>query len=72
MCSFAPDHRTSSSNRGPHMSQYTAVIQRDGKWWIGWIEEIQGVNCQGRTRKELMVNLRSALREILQLNRTEA
>jgi predicted RNase H-like HicB family nuclease len=54
------------------MSQYTAVIQRDGKWWIGWIEEIQGVNCQGRTRKELMVNLRSALREILQLNRTEA
>jgi len=54
------------------MPQYTAVIQRDGKWWIGWIEEIQGVNCQGRTRKELMANLRSALREILQLNRTEA
>ena len=23
---------------------YTAVIQRDGLWWIGWVEEIPGVN----------------------------
>ncbi len=28
---------------------YTAVIKQDGDWWIGWIEEISGVNCQGRT-----------------------
>ena len=48
------------------MSEYTAVIQRDGKWWIGWIEEVPGVNSQGRTRKELIENLRSALKEICQ------
>ena len=28
-------------------AKYTAVIQRDGKWWIGWLEEIPGVNGQG-------------------------
>ena len=38
---------------------FTAVIQRDGQWWIGWIEEIPGVNSQGDTRDELLDNLRS-------------
>jgi predicted RNase H-like HicB family nuclease len=51
---------------------YTAVVQRNGAWWIGWIEEIQGVNSQGRTRKELMDNLRSALKEALEMNQAEA
>lgn len=54
------------------MGQYTAIIQRDGKWWVGWIEEIQGVNAQGRTRSELMENLRSALEEAIEMNRAEA
>ena len=51
---------------------YTAVVKRDGKWWIGWIEEVPGVNAQDRTRRALMSSLRSALREALELNRTEA
>ena len=51
---------------------YTAVVQRDGRVWIGWIEEVRGVNSQGRTRKELLENLRSALEEILELNRKDA
>ena len=51
---------------------YTALIQRDGSWWIGWIEEIPGVNCQGRTREELIDNLRSALKEALEMNCEEA
>ena len=25
---------------------YTAVIKQDAEWWIGWIEEVPGVNCQ--------------------------
>lgn len=50
---------------------YKAVIQRDGSWWIGWIEEIAGVNSQGRTREELLENLRSALHEALEMNRAE-
>ena len=51
---------------------YTAVIRRDDGWWIGWVEEIPGVNSQGKTRSELLKNLRSALREGIELNREEA
>ena len=54
------------------MSDYRAVIQRDGEWWIGWIEEIPGVNSQGATREELMENLQSALSEALEMNRADA
>ena len=53
-------------------ASYTAVIQRDGKWWIGWVEEIPGVNSQGHTRDELLENLRSALQEALEMNRADA
>jgi predicted RNase H-like HicB family nuclease len=53
-------------------SNYTAVIQRDGKWWIGWIEEIPGVNAQARTRTALLEGLRSALVEALEMNRADA
>ena len=50
---------------------YTAIIQQDGDWWIGWVEEIPGVNSQGKTRSELMENLRSALQEALEMNRAK-
>ncbi len=53
-------------------NEYTAVVRRDGDWWIGWIEEIPGVNSQGASRDELMDNLRSALTEMLEMNRAEA
>jgi len=33
---------------------YTAVIKEDAGWWIGWIEEVPGVNCQERSREELI------------------
>jgi predicted RNase H-like HicB family nuclease len=52
--------------------QYSALIQRDGPWWIGWIQEIPGVNSQGATRDELLDNLHSALQEAIQMNRQEA
>ena len=51
---------------------FTAVIQADGPWWIGWIEEVPGVNSQGKSRKELLENLRSALKEALAMNQAEA
>ena len=51
---------------------YKAVIQQDGEWWIGWIEEIPGVNSQGQTREEFLDNLRDALEEALEMNRAEA
>ncbi len=55
-----------------YMNKYTAVIQRDGDFWIGWIEEICGVNSQGTSRAELLENLKSALQEALQMNRLDA
>lgn len=53
-------------------ASYTAVIQQHGEWWIGWIEEVAGVNSQGKTREELLDNLRDALEEALELNRADA
>ena len=50
-------------------TEFKAVVKQDGDWWIGWVEEIPGVNSQGRTRDELMDNLQSALAEMLDLNR---
>ena len=55
------------------MSQnYTAVVKQDGDWWIGWIEEVPGVNCQEGTREELLKTLRTTLAEALEMNRTDA
>lgn len=51
---------------------YTAVIKQDGDWWIGWIEEIVGTNCQEATREELVECLRVVLQEALEFNRQEA
>ena len=51
---------------------YTAVIKKSGNWWIGWIEEVPGVNCQEATRKELIESLRGTLREALEFNRRDA
>ncbi len=46
-------------------SEYTALLKQDGDWWIGWIEEVPGVNCQERTRDELLESLSETLKEAL-------
>jgi predicted RNase H-like HicB family nuclease len=51
---------------------YTAVIKQDGDWWIGWIEEVPGVNCQEESRDELLESLKITLQEALELNRQDA
>jgi len=51
---------------------YTAIIKQDGNWWIGWIEELPGVNCQERNREELIQSLKVTLKEALEFNRQEA
>ena len=50
---------------------YTAVLKKSGAWWIGWIEEVPGVNCQEATREQLVESLRTTLREALELNRRD-
>ena len=51
---------------------YPAVVKQDAGWWIGWIEEVPGVNCQEASREELLESLRVTLAEALELNRDEA
>ena len=51
---------------------YTAVLKKSGEWWIGWIEEVPGVNCQEPTREQLLESLRITLREALEFNRRDA
>ncbi len=53
-------------------AEYTAIVKQQGDWWIGWIEEVPGVNCQERSREELLESLRVTLREAIEFNRQEA
>ncbi len=53
-------------------NKYTAVIKQDGNWWLGWIEEIPGVNCQEASHDELIESLKITLQEALDFNREEA
>ena len=54
------------------MGVYTAILKRDGDWWIGWVEELTGVNAQERSREESLASLRTILTEALEFNRQEA
>lgn len=54
------------------MTEYTAIVQKSGDYWIGWIEEVPGVNCQEPTREELLETLRITLVEALEFNRADA
>jgi hypothetical protein len=51
---------------------YTAIIKQSGPWWIGWIAEIPGVNCQEPTKEALLETLKVTLQEALEFNRSEA
>ena len=48
---------------------FTAVFQKTDKWWISFIEEIPGVNTQGKTKEEARKNLKEALELIIQSNK---
>ncbi len=54
------------------MNEYTVVIKRDGDWWIGWVQEVQGINCQEASRDELLETLKITLKDVLELNREYA
>ena len=53
-------------------AEYTAVIKKDGDWWIGWIEEVPGVNCQEPSHDELLESLKITLKEALEFNKQDA
>jgi predicted RNase H-like HicB family nuclease len=49
--------------------EYTAVIKKDGRWYTAWLEELPGVNTQGRSLKEVRENLREAAHMVLSANK---
>lgn len=53
-------------------STFTAITKQHGDWWIGWIEEVPGVNAQEKTKEELISSPREILSEALEFNRSEA
>ena len=53
-------------------AEFTAIIKKDGDWWIGWIEEIPGANAQEKSKDELIISLREVAKDILELHRQAA
>jgi len=53
-------------------TELTAIIKQDGDWWFGWVEEVPGANAQEKTKEELLISLKEAARDILELRREEA
>ncbi|MEO7672749.1 MAG: type II toxin-antitoxin system HicB family antitoxin [Pyrinomonadaceae bacterium] len=47
-------------------SEFTAIIEQDEDWYIGYCPEIPGANGQGRTIEECRANLASAIELILE------
>ncbi len=54
------------------LNSYTAIYKQDGEFWIGWIEEVPGVNAQEKTKDELLASLKVVLQEALEFNREDA
>ncbi len=53
-------------------SEFTAIIERDGEWYIAYCPEIPGANGQGRTKEEVRASLVEAIKLILDDRREEA
>jgi len=51
------------------MKNFTAVYKKSDNGYVGWIEEVPGVNTQGKNLKETKTNLREALALILNVNK---
>jgi len=49
--------------------KFTAVYKKHKNWYLGWVEEIPGVNTQGETLKEAKSNLKEALGLVLEANK---
>jgi predicted RNase H-like HicB family nuclease len=48
---------------------FEAIIEKRGKWYIGWVDAVPGAFSQGRTVKEVEENLEEAVRLILETQR---
>jgi predicted RNase H-like HicB family nuclease len=53
-------------------NEFTAVVERDGEWFIAYCAEIPGANGQGRTKEEAIESLRGAVTLVLDDRREDA
>ena len=53
-------------------NEFTAIVERDGRWFIAYCPEIPGANGQGRTKKACLKNLADAIELILEDRRKDA
>lgn len=53
-------------------AEFTAIVKRDGDWWLGWVEEVPGANAQEKTKEELILSLKEAVQDILEVRCQEA
>ncbi len=52
-------------------SEFTAIIERDGDWYIAYCAEIPGANGQGRTKREAIESLAEAIKLVLEDRRED-
>src|SRR5262245_47031883 len=52
------------------VNEFTAVFQKDGDWWLGFVEELPGANTQGATLEEARENLKEAVALVIEVNRS--
>ena len=51
--------------------QFTAMIKKTPKWYVGFCPEVPGANGQGKTRAECLEDLRAAVELMLEVNREQ-
>ena len=50
-------------------SKFTAIFEKEGDWWIGYVEELPGANSQGKSLEETRENLKKAITMVIEANR---
>ena len=53
-------------------NEFTAIIERDGEWYVAFCPEMPGANGQGRTKDEVRASLAAAIALILEDRRDDA
>jgi predicted RNase H-like HicB family nuclease len=53
-------------------NEFTAIVERDGPWFVAYCAEVPGANGQGKTREKCLANLRKAIALVLEHRREES
>ena len=53
-------------------NEFTAIVEKDGDWYIAYCAELPGANGQGKTKDECLENLSEAIELILEDRRQDS